>query len=144
LTEILDRLKPMVREAGLEFVAKVDNDLPEVLGDRRRIEQVVSNLVTNAAKYGLSGRRVEVTVSGGAELVIQVRDFGPGITPEDQEKLFKPFFRSRAHRRVGGLGIGLSLVSDIVQAHHGTISVWSQEGQGALFTVRLPAVRAGD
>lgn len=144
IKDVLDRLKPVVKDAGLEFVISVADDLPQVLADRRRLEQVLSNLVTNAAKYGLSGRRIEVTVTGGEELLIQVRDYGPGISESDQEKLFQPFFRSRTHRRVSGLGIGLSLVADIVRAHRGTISVWSEEGQGALFTVRIPAAKAID
>jgi PAS domain S-box-containing protein len=107
--------------------------------DRRRIEQVLDNLVSNAFKYG-AGRPVTVRLSFPVRDLarIEVEDHGIGIAVEAREKLFQPF--ERAHRAVsfGGLGLGLYIAREIVQAHHGTITLDSELGVGTTFRVDLP------
>ncbi|HET8539080.1 MAG TPA: ATP-binding protein [Anaeromyxobacter sp.] len=106
--------------------------------DRRRIEQVVANLITNAVKYA-PGSPIEVRVApsdDGAAIV--VRDHGPGIPPEEQERVFRPFERAAEARGAIGLGLGLYIVKQIVEAHGGTVRLESAPGQGATFTVQLP------
>jgi signal transduction histidine kinase len=107
--------------------------------DPDRIEQVVGNLLANAAKYAPGGR-VEVRVEGNDERArIVVRDDGPGIAPEDQERVFLPFERApREGREAPGLGLGLFIVRQIVEAHGGTIRLASAPGAGTTFTVELP------
>jgi signal transduction histidine kinase len=106
--------------------------------DRVRLEQVVTNLLSNAAKYG-SSRPVEVTVSGdGTTAVLSIRDHGIGIPPEHQSRIFERFERAVSDRHYGGLGLGLWIVRQIVEALGGSIRVESETGEGSTFTVLLP------
>jgi len=113
---------------------------PHVVGhwDRGRVEQVVTNLLTNAIKFG-EGKPIEVTVSlreGQARLM--VRDHGIGIPRERLQAVFEPFERAVSARHYGGLGLGLYICRSIVDALGGTITVDSEEGLGSTFTVVLP------
>ncbi len=106
--------------------------------DRGRLDQVVTNLVANAFKYG-SGEQVDVQVSReDAHAVLTVRDRGIGIPEADQKRIFDRFERAVSARHFGGLGLGLWIVHQLVTAHRGEISVASTPGQGSTFTVRLP------
>ncbi|OJT25105.1 hypothetical protein BO221_12055 [Archangium sp. Cb G35] len=106
--------------------------------DRLRIEQVISNLLSNAFKYA-AGSPVELSVSReGAEAVLEVQDRGPGIPEKDMERLFNRFERAAPMKHYGGLGLGLYVAREIVHAHGGRISVENPPEGGARFTVRLP------
>jgi len=106
--------------------------------DKVRLEQVVTNLLSNAAKYG-SSRPVEVTVSGdGPTAVLSIRDHGIGIPPEHRSRIFERFERAVSDRHYGGLGLGLWIVRQIVEALGGSIRVESETGEGSTFTVLLP------
>jgi signal transduction histidine kinase len=117
------------------------DDVPDdltVMGDRPRLEQVAANLIDNAVKYTPPGGRVEVAVwreVGWA--VLSVSDTGPGIPPDELPRIWDRLFRGDASRPERGLGLGLSLVRAIIQAHGGTVEVQSEPGQGSTFTVRL-------
>jgi PAS domain S-box-containing protein len=106
--------------------------------DRLRLEQVLTNLLTNAVKYG-SGQpiRVDVRAEGGGAVLV-VRDQGIGIETEHLERIFGRFERAVSERHYGGLGLGLFITEQIVRALGGTITVESQPGQGATFRVHLP------
>ena len=113
---------------------------PGVVGrwDPLRIEQIVTNLLTNAMKYG-SGNPIEITVSSHENTgILSVRDFGIGISEIDQGRIFQRFERAVTLKRYGGLGLGLFITRQIVEAHHGTIHVKSEVGRGSTFTVELP------
>ncbi|MGZ3456174.1 MAG: MEDS domain-containing protein [Polyangiales bacterium] len=106
--------------------------------DRMRLEQVLTNLVSNAARYGRR-QPIEIDLSrDGEHAVIAIRDQGIGIAPCDQARIFERFERAVAVDRFGGLGLGLWISSKIVDAHGGSIGVASELGMGACFTVRLP------
>ena len=115
---------------------------PLARGDSERIGQVVTNLLTNAIKYGESGSEVRVAVrlENGAA-VLTVADNGPGIPAEDQPRVFERFYRADKYRSrsEGNAGLGLAICKAIVEAHGGTIAVTSEAGRGTTFTVRLPA-----
>ncbi|CDS53939.1 two-component hybrid sensor and regulator [Polaromonas sp. CG9_12] len=107
--------------------------------DEFRIEQVVTNLLTNALRYG-NGKPVEVSlVLLGDSVVLHVRDQGKGIPARDQQRIFDPFERAVGQDdSTTGLGLGLYITRQLVEAHGGTISVQSREAEGALFSVTLP------
>ncbi len=108
------------------------------LWDRSRIERVVTNLVSNALKYG-HGRPVDVVVTGDSDkAILRVTDRGIGISPEMQARIFQRFERAAPSRQYGGLGLGLYVVHTIVSAFGGSVGVASRPGQGSTFTVELP------
>lgn len=108
--------------------------------DALRIEQVMSNLISNALKYSPRARKIEVALAReGDEACFTVRDYGIGISDEDQRRLFEPFQRAGLSKdTIPGAGLGLYVVQRLVQAHAGSIEVSSAPGEGARFTVRLP------
>jgi signal transduction histidine kinase len=106
--------------------------------DRERLDQVITNLVTNAIKYG-ERRPVTVTITGEpARARMVVADSGIGIAPEQQARIFERFERAESARNFGGFGVGLWIVKEVVQAMDGQVAVQSQLGEGATFTVTLP------
>ena len=106
--------------------------------DPARMRQVADNLISNAIKYGREGGSVQLAVYGdGVASYLLVRDDGIGLTPDDQNRLFRRFFRARTD--VGGTGLGLAICRDIVRGHGGEIIVGSEQGVGSAFLVRLPA-----
>jgi signal transduction histidine kinase len=103
-----------------------------------RLEQVVTNLVGNAIKYG-AGQPIEVRVDiNGDSARLLVRDHGIGIAPDHIGRLFERFARAVSSRSYGGLGLGLYIARQIVEGHNGVITVESSLGEGALFTVEIP------
>ena len=114
---------------------------PVVLGDEPRLRQVIANLVSNALVHTPDGTPVEVVVGGDDRtVVLEVVDHGPGMGPEDAERVFERFFRADPSRtrEHGGSGLGLSIVAALVAAHEGTVSVETVPGEGATFRVVLP------
>ena len=112
-----------------------------IIGDSERLSQVFVNLLSNAIKYSPRADRVDVQIASTSETVtISVRDYGIGIDPKHQDKLFERFYRvsSSQDKTFPGLGIGLYIVHEIIQRHGGTITVESDEGKGATFSVSLP------
>jgi signal transduction histidine kinase len=106
--------------------------------DRLRVEQVITNLLSNAVTYG-EGRPITITVRCvGARAEIVVADQGIGIAPEALSRIFERFERAASGRQYGGLGLGLWIVRQLVEAMDGSIGVESALGRGSTFTVRLP------
>ncbi|MFN8405682.1 MAG: response regulator, partial [Anaerolineales bacterium] len=128
-----------------QLVSNILAGTSTVRGDAMRIRQIFINLLSNAAKFTEEGAiKVEAqnqkTADGKTEVMIRVTDTGPGITPEDQEKLFKAFSQvdGSATRKSGGTGLGLSICANLVQLHGGRIGVTSEAGQGSTFWFTLP------
>ncbi len=120
------------------------NDLGELAAyaDETRTEQVLSNLLENAVKYGREGGTVTVggRDAGAGKVEVFVQDDGPGIPPESLERVFERFYRvdKARSREQGGTGLGLSIVKHIVQSHGGKVWVESEPGKGAKFCFTLP------
>lgn len=133
-------LQPVMEQAGLEArVSLPEGPLPACV-DRQRIGQVLTNLVTNAIKFSPPDQAVEVR-AWQAEGVVrcEIRDYGPGIPPDETHRLFQRFSQLAAGAARGGLGLGLSISKALIEAHGGHIGVHSQVGQGATFWFTLPA-----
>ncbi len=137
---------PALREAGMEVERAIAPGLPNVCVDENLIVDCLQNLLNNAVKYAASGGWVRVRADavpgpGGPRVRFAVEDRGPGIGPDDLPHIFDPFYRSEAIRnsQIPGVGLGLSLVKRIVEAHRGTIEAVSSPQSGATFFLYLPA-----
>jgi len=142
LREAVGQCQHLAQRHHVEIKLEVENDVL-VFGDRSQLVSALSNLIENAVKYSEPGKLVRVETKEDAETVaITVTDQGIGIAPADQERIFERFFRvDRARSRsTGGTGLGLSIVRHVVDNHGGKISVQSEEGTGATFTVTLPTI----
>lgn len=135
--EVLGRHRAQLEKAGCQVTLQT---CKSVVGnwDRLRIEQVVANLLTNAMKYG-QGKPIEITVAKHADTArLRVRDHGMGISPANHERIFQRYERAVSANEISGLGLGLYITKQIVEMHGGSISVESELGKGATFTVELP------
>jgi PAS domain S-box-containing protein len=137
MKDLAAQLEPERERTGSTLTVHVEGPIVGIW-DRSRLEQLLTNLISNALKYG-AGKPIDVTASamdGWATLT--VRDRGIGIAPEDQARIFERFERAVSVRKYSGLGLGLWIVRRIVDALGGCISVDSEAGVGSCFTVRLP------
>jgi two-component system sensor histidine kinase BaeS len=133
--------EPRFREGGVRLV--IETEPAVVMGDNDRLEQIAANLVANALRHTEAGEVRLVVTQEQEDAVLEVRDTGVGIEPEDLRHIFTRFWRgdrSRS-RATGGAGIGLSIVRELVRAHDGRVDVDSTPGQGSRFRVLLPATR---
>ena len=127
-------------EKGLAWTVDFPPDLPLMNLDPDRMGQVLGNLLSNAIKYTPAGGKVTLSAEADdSEARISVADDGPGIVPQEQQSVFEPFFRSTQERRFPqGLGLGLTIARDIVEAHGGTLEIDSAYEEGSRFVVHLP------
>jgi len=136
--DVVERHRPQWEMAQSPVTVAQLGESPKGRWDRLRIEQVVSNLLTNAIKYG-RGKPIDVTISecrSGARMSIQ--DYGPGISKEDQSRIFNRFERAGSIHSFGGLGLGLYISRQILRVHGGTVAIDSEPGEGATFIIELP------
>ncbi|WP_394781952.1 ATP-binding protein [Undibacterium sp.] len=137
LERIVSDLASQAAAAGSSITLKSEQQISGTW-DGFRIEQMVVNLLTNALRYGAK-KPVEVNLRAGTDAVtIQVRDYGTGISEENQRRIFAPFERAVDNDTSGGLGLGLYITRQLAEAHGGSISVESRHGEGALFSITLP------
>lgn len=142
--QVIDLYELVAEEKQIRIATELPDSLP-VEGDRTRLQQVVANLIDNAIKYGKDGGTVRIRgeqagsdVSGRPFAVLRIADDGIGIKENDLGRIWDRLYRSDRSRSQRGLGLGLSVVKAIVDAHGGEVSVSSQPGTGSEFTVRLP------
>jgi signal transduction histidine kinase/putative methionine-R-sulfoxide reductase with GAF domain len=142
---VMTGTESLARAKGLSLTAQIEDRLPIGRGDERRLTQVLLNLVGNAIKFTSEGS-VEVTARGhGERFEIAVRDTGPGIAAEDQDRIFEEFQQvdSSSTRQKGGSGLGLAISKRFIEMHGGTLTVQSALGRGSTFVVSVP-IRAGE
>lgn len=139
VSEVISNYSAQLREARSLLTSDIAENI-ECLADRVRLEQVVINLLTNAIKYAPE-KPVHVRLTRtGSSARLEVSDQGPGISPENQKRVFDRFERVRDKNNIGGLGLGLYICRQIIEAHHGEIRVHSEVGAGATFIVEIPIV----
>jgi two-component system phosphate regulon sensor histidine kinase PhoR len=144
--QVVDGLQTLAEDRGVTVDVVAPAEPLTVLGDRDELLRLFENLIENGLKYGASGGRVDVALTrlgaaeGQQEASIAVRDYGPGIAAEHLPRLTERFYRVDVgeSRAQGGTGLGLALVKHILNRHRGRLSIESQAGKGATFTVRLP------
>ncbi|MFM9973247.1 MAG: ATP-binding protein [Beijerinckiaceae bacterium] len=141
ILQIVDALKPLAKERGLEITPVFTASTLMVIGDRDELLRIFENLIENAIKYGGSGGSIEVgaAVYENNQMRAWVSDKGPGIAPEHIPRLTERFYRVdvAASRDAGGTGLGLAIVKHIVARHRGKLDIDSKVGKGSCFTVSL-------
>ena len=140
-TRLCEELAPRIAESGFD-VRIHDGGAPRVFADRRAVEQILQNLLDNALKYSLPGKRIDITVApAGSVVQVDVADRGPGISEADRARIFERFYRvDRGRSRdQGGTGLGLAIVKHLAQASGGEVWVESTPGEGSTFSFTLPA-----
>jgi two-component system phosphate regulon sensor histidine kinase PhoR len=143
----VDAFEPQMLRGEVQLEVRVDKDLPLIDADLPVLVDAILNLLGNAVRYGGTEKKIELSVSARSDnkIGIAVRDWGIGIEPRDQKRIFDRFYRAdeRYSRAVGGTGLGLAIAKHVVHAHGGTIEVKSRLGEGSTFTIVLPVSRAG-
>lgn len=140
--ETVARLAEQAARVGCDLVVTIQGPV-RVQGDRLRIEQILTNLIGNALKFG-AGKPIEVSlVVRAKQAEISVRDHGPGIAADDRDRIFERFERAASHKITGGLGLGLWIARELGTALGGSLDVASEPGQGATFTLALPPLPPG-
>ena len=140
LEQILKRLTPIARKRNIEITYESKREVVADV-DEVKLSLAISNLVENAIKYNHEEGKVRVTLDADHKFFyVQVSDTGVGIPKEFQERVFERFYRvdKARSRETGGTGLGLSITKNIILLHQGAIRLKSEEGEGAVFTVRIP------
>jgi signal transduction histidine kinase len=134
---------PILAQRGQRLRVRMSQRLPEVLADSRRLGQVLINLILNASKFGVANTPIDVTISSRDGAVrVSVADRGPGVSTDQVDRLFQPYYRSPATADTvkDGVGLGLSIVKSIVEAHGGEVGIQGRRGGGARFWFSIPTV----
>jgi len=139
---VRDAVEPFLTEAkdkGVTLTMTVPDDLPNILGDSKRLQHVLANLLSNALRFTNPGGSVSVRAEAEPAMVrFAVTDSGRGIESEHLGRLFEPFYRVPGQDRPTGVGLGLAIVKEIVKAHSGSVGVTSEPGKGSTFWFTLP------
>lgn len=137
----LGEFRRSAEDAGIAFEIELSDSLPSIVGDRERLELVFGHLIDNAIKFSPGGGTVAIRGWEDSDVVhVSVADEGIGIPPDQLGRIFERFYQvdGSTKRRFGGMGVGLALVWEMVEAHGGDVSVTSEPGEGSTFTVTLP------
>jgi two-component system OmpR family sensor kinase len=140
IEEVIQEVQPLAGAHSVKFRTG-PTELAQVQGDPDHLRRLLLNLVDNGIKYTQPGGNVEISLRVDEKFaILEVSDTGMGIAKEDQEKVFRRFYRTPAARAQGesGVGLGLAIARSIVEAHGGRIEVQSAVGKGSLFTAFLP------
>jgi two-component system phosphate regulon sensor histidine kinase PhoR len=139
LTTVVERMQAQADRAGISLTVDISPQLPQICGDRYRIEQVLINLVHNAIKFTKAGGKITASgVTNNDFLQFSVSDTGAGIPADDLNRIFERFYKADKARTGSGTGLGLAIAKHIVAAHGGTIWVDSIEGKGSTFFFTIP------
>jgi len=141
LPQVVKKYTPLAQAQAIELTLAPLSNLPSVQGDRERLSQVIGNLITNALRHTPAAGLIHISAQDGrGRVLLQVRDTGSGIAPDDLPFIFDRFYQADPSRNASGkMGLGLAISKGLVEAMNGTISVESGYiGQGAVFTISLP------
>jgi signal transduction histidine kinase len=142
LVDVHSVVEPILAQRGQRLRVHMAPGLPQVSADKRRVGQVLVNLILNASKFGPHQTQIEVSISSGTDggLRLAVADRGPGVAAQFAEQVFEPYYQAPATTNSSkeGIGLGLSIVKSVVEAHGGLVGVENRRGGGACFWFSLP------
>ncbi len=143
IAKTVEELHPFTFERNVRIVISLPSDLPLVSADPGKLRQILLNLLHNAVKFTPVDTIVDLAVEriSADEIRISVRDVGPGIAPEDVDRIFQPFYRApTAHKKTKGAGLGLAIAKSLVELHHGRLRVETEPDRGSCFSFTLHSV----
>ena len=145
LISVLEEVNPLAKQNNMVIKLEVDTNLPDINADADRLHQIILNLINNALIYANEGGRIIIKATCNSDsILIEVRDYGPGISVKQRQVLFEPGYQVAYRKQLtGGLGIGLSLCKMLVELHGGKIWVKSKMGYGTSFFFTLPIRHSG-
>jgi signal transduction histidine kinase len=140
LKEIIEDMKPVVEKKGLKFFVKISKELPNIMGDKHRLPQVLKNLMVNAVKFTDNGSISVEAEKKSDHILISIKDSGIGISKDELNKIFNKFYQAYTgdDRKNEGTGLGLFICKEIIQKHNGEIWAESQLGKGSKFVIKMP------
>jgi len=142
IDEVVSQLISLFKNKEQSIKLEIPDSLPQMKGDRERIEQVLLNLLSNANKFSPTGSNITLRAREvGNRVAVEVEDSAPAITEEEKGKLFDPYYRggdADESARIPGLGLGLAISKKLVELHQGSIWVESEPGKGNIFAFSLP------
>jgi signal transduction histidine kinase len=138
MAPIIATAQTMIQNKPVTLLLDIDPNIPALVADKRRITQVLLNLLSNAAKFTEQGSITLAVKHRGSEVLFVVADTGPGISPDQQEAIFQPFKQTEDGLKRGGTGLGLPISAGLIAAHGGRLWVESESGEGAMFFATLP------
>ncbi|MCK5434689.1 MAG: HAMP domain-containing histidine kinase, partial [Dehalococcoidales bacterium] len=140
LQNMFNGFLPVANKKRQSLTLDIPPSVPVVKADKQRLEQILLNMLTNAFKFTGEGGRIQIRLRiTSTEIVVEIEDDGPGITKEEQERIFTPYYRIETDRqRFPGLGLGLTLSKQMVERHGGKMWVKSELGKGSIFAFALP------
>jgi two-component system sensor histidine kinase SenX3 len=147
IAEAVDGMHITAEQRKINIVVAEDIAVGKIFGDESQLVAALRNLISNAIKYSPSGTKVGIGAKRVNDSIeISVTDQGPGISEEDQHRVFERFYRvdPARSRETGGTGLGLAIVKHVCANHGGDCFVWSREGEGSTFTLRFPAYLNGN
>ena len=145
LKQTISKLQGFAHQKEIKLVSGFPAHLPPIIGDKDRLEQVLTNLIGNAIKFSAAGQMVTISAAEDqAEILIAVKDHGIGIAAEELDEIFSRYYQAnnKSERSAMGSGLGLHIAKKIIEAHKGKIWAESEAGQGSTFCFTLPTTKA--
>lgn len=142
IAKVVEDLHPFASDRSVQIVISLPTDLPMVSADPEKLQQILINLLHNAVKFSPIGAVVDLTLTrlSSDDIRISVRDVGPGIAPDEVDKVFQPFYRAPTiHKKTNGTGLGLTIAKLLVELHHGRLELETKLGRGSCFYFTLRA-----
>jgi PAS domain S-box-containing protein len=141
IEQIVSHYKPYLEKHRQNLIFEIEADAQYIKLDKSRMDQVLVNLLSNASKYSQDGSEIRLkTKNSDNGLSVEVTDQGVGIAPEDQINLFQPYYRSQKNKGIPGIGLGLAVSKQIIEAHGGQIRISSELGKGSTFSFVIPNI----
>ena len=143
INNIVDKLHFSFVDKGQNLILNIGDNIPNIYVDRDGIEQVITNILSNANKYTEENKDIELSAySNGRDFIFEVKDEGIGIDKEDQKRIFERFYRVEKgrSRELGGTGLGLSIAREIIKSHKGDIKIYSELNKGTKVIISLPLI----